>query len=282
MLHLHATVSVQPFQSGIHRPFAPRRCIRACAAEARSVSDVFRVPSGAQEAAKQAEVAVLKAYEAGVKRQQIELLLPLIGATDLDDWPGGIRQQFKAALPMVESILKAVKATTGLEGRLQAEILDQGDAVGVWYNDKILAALFPTAETLNKIQQLAEGKQLVLLINPQWQSGQVISDFGLFGRKKKEEFVQSCTKTYTLKAMRITGEDIRFLSMNGRTQLFVQEGPKSTFVQEFTDNVPSYFDLEKLLQAREGSIASMSLIERLQSEMAFNANSLKARDQNSD
>jgi len=39
---------------------------------------------------------------------QMEFLLPLIGATDLDDWPGGVRQQFKAACPMVEDILRNV------------------------------------------------------------------------------------------------------------------------------------------------------------------------------
>lgn len=38
----------------------------------------------------------------------MEFLLPLIGATDLDDWPGGVRQQFKAACPMVEEILRNV------------------------------------------------------------------------------------------------------------------------------------------------------------------------------
>jgi hypothetical protein len=47
--------------------------------------------------------AIETAWQAGVKRQSVELLLPLIGATDLDDWPGGIRQQFKAAAPLVES-----------------------------------------------------------------------------------------------------------------------------------------------------------------------------------
>ena len=45
----------------------------------------------------------MRAWQAGIRRQRIELLLPLIGATDLDDWPGGIRQQFKAALPMCAS-----------------------------------------------------------------------------------------------------------------------------------------------------------------------------------
>ncbi len=42
----------------------------------------------------------MRAWQAGIRRQRVELLLPLIGATDLDDWPGGIRQQFKAVLPM--------------------------------------------------------------------------------------------------------------------------------------------------------------------------------------
>ena len=31
----------------------------------------------------------------GISMQAIELNLPLIGATDLDDWPGGVRQQFQ-------------------------------------------------------------------------------------------------------------------------------------------------------------------------------------------
>ena len=46
----------------------------------------------------QAMNAAKRAHAAGVRRQRMELLLPLIGATDLDDWPGGIRQQFKVLL----------------------------------------------------------------------------------------------------------------------------------------------------------------------------------------
>jgi hypothetical protein len=34
----------------------------------------------------QAVTAIETAWQAGIKRQRIELLLPLIGATDLDDW----------------------------------------------------------------------------------------------------------------------------------------------------------------------------------------------------
>ena len=58
--------------------------------------------------------------------------LPGPTRADLDDWPGGIRQQFKAAAPMVEALLKGLKAKEELSGPLQAEIWDQGDAVGAW------------------------------------------------------------------------------------------------------------------------------------------------------
>ena len=45
--------------------------------------------------------------------------------------PGGIRQQFKAAMPMVETLLKKLKVQPGLEGRMNAEILDDGDWIVV-------------------------------------------------------------------------------------------------------------------------------------------------------
>lgn len=144
----------------------------------------------------QAVAAIRSAWEAGVTRQRVELLLPLIGATDLDDWPGGIRQQFKAAAPLVEQILRGLKQVEGLKGPLGAEIWDDGDAVGAWAGDNLAAVLFPTAPTLERLQRLAEergGRRLVLIVNPQWevQAG-LTSDFG-FGDKKRRrlEFVDT-------------------------------------------------------------------------------------------
>lgn len=49
-------------------------------------SRIYPLPANAEETAQQARAAAQRAWEAGVKRQRIELLLPLIGATDLDDW----------------------------------------------------------------------------------------------------------------------------------------------------------------------------------------------------
>ena len=75
----------------------------------------------------------------------------LINCTLLWLRPGGIRQQFQAATPMVEGLLRDLKQTEGLDGKLNAEILEDADCVGAWYGEKLLAILFPTADVLNKV-----------------------------------------------------------------------------------------------------------------------------------
>lgn len=54
-----------------------------------------------------------------------------------------------------------------------------------------------------------EGGILTLLVNPQWQPGQVISDFG-FGKKRQnvEKFLSGFQDVYYLKQQRILGDDI--------------------------------------------------------------------------
>lgn len=52
---------------------------------------------------------------------------------------------------MVEAVLKGLKALPELQGPLQASIWDQGDAVGAWVGDKLLAIVFPTAETMAQV-----------------------------------------------------------------------------------------------------------------------------------
>lgn len=74
----------------------------------------------------------------------------LLLSADLDDWPGGIRQQFKAASPLVEGLLKQLKALDGLQGPLGAEIWDQGDAVAAWSGERLAAVVFPTADSMDR------------------------------------------------------------------------------------------------------------------------------------
>ena len=89
-----------------------------------------RLPISPGDQADQAAAAILAAHADGATRVRVELLLPITGATDLDDWPGGVRMQAKAAMPLVERLLAAVRrGAQGLSGRLDSRVLDEGDAV---------------------------------------------------------------------------------------------------------------------------------------------------------
>jgi len=215
-------------------------------------------------------------------RQRIELLLPLVGATDLDDWPGGIQQQFKAVLPMVETLLKGLKSSDpALEGPLDAKILDQGDAVGQWKGSALAAVVFPTAQTLKNVKELAEGnRRLVLMVNPQWKGGQVVSDFGIGPwRRASEEFVATFEEVYHLSQSRISGDECRVLrSYPGDWQVHVAGADGALPCVSVEKEKPSYARLVEILKAVPGSKSSLSWDERLRSEMQFNSDSMRARD----
>lgn len=52
----------------------------------RPIGNPIQLPSSTKDQVDQAFNSVKSAWEAGVKRQCVELNLPLVGATDLDDW----------------------------------------------------------------------------------------------------------------------------------------------------------------------------------------------------
>eukprot|EP00210_Caulerpa_lentillifera_P002215 g2129.t1 len=241
----------------------------------REVSRSFSVPESPEDAADQAVQASRVAWQEGIKKQRIDFLPPLTGATDLDDWPGGIRQMFSAILPSVERFLLGLKATEGLQCPLESKILDEGDAVALWSGQKIKALLFPTSETLLQSQEIgSKDVELYLLINPQWQEGQVISDFG-FGRQKKqvEDFVNEFEFTYSLKQYRIQGRALKILRCYpDNWRVFVSENSEDTCIAEETTK-PTYQRLEEIL--KQSGLIPGSLMERIQQEFDFNIKSLK-------
>ena len=99
---------------------------------------MFALPLTPEQCVAQAAGAVLRAWEDGLRRQSLTLLLPSQGGGGGpgggpgggDGWPGGIRQQFRVALPMVEGLLRRLKGAEGLRGRITTEMLDEGDCVG--------------------------------------------------------------------------------------------------------------------------------------------------------
>jgi len=248
------------------------------------------LPQSPKEIVSQAAAACEKAYADGINLQKIELLLPLIGATDLDDWPGGIQQQFKAAVPLVEQLLKQLKTLPGLEGRLDAALLDDGDAVAAWTGNNLAAIVFPMAETLDEVQKIidrmnkkntsiATKKPLVLIINPQWTTeGQVISDFAFPPWKKaaREKLAASFRETYIYKETRMNGDLVRLLcSYPQGWQVNVATSPKDNECVMQSVEYPNYQEIDKLLRSLDWTMSSKGLMDRLQAEVEFNKRSLE-------
>lgn len=239
-------------------------------------------PRSSAEIVKQAYKACKAAWNDGISRQRIEIILPLIGATDLDDWPGGIRQQFKAAQPMVEDLLVQMKSLPGLEGPLSGKIIDDADAVGAWTGDALRLVLFPTAETIGELRKIAEAKKngLVIIANPQWTtSGQVISDFGVLPwvRKPAMELVKSFQDVYIVKQLRINGDDTRWMyTYPYGWQIFVVRGPRELTTILTTETQPSYSEVESALRSLPWTMSSKGLLDRIQAEAEFNRRSLES------
>lgn len=218
-----------------------------------------------------------------MKRQRVELLIPLIGATDLDDWPGGIRQQFKAASPMVEELLRELKKLPGLEGPLSARILDDGDAVAAWEGKNLAAVLFPTAETLGEVRKIADARPngLTIIINPQWRlDGNVVSDLGFlpWQRKSNEELVGGFQESYVLRQMRLNSDEVKLLYSFPSPWAINLRRPEAPAQNECVAQLPqrpAYKELEAILRGVSWSMSSKPLGERLQYEAAFMQNSLK-------
>lgn len=245
----------------------------------------FPLPATVDESVSQARQACQQAIKDGKSRMLLEIILPLIGATDLDDWPGGIQMQFKAAAPLVSSLLRGLVEGANAQkkdGGCRTYIIDDSDAVGGWESDEIAAVLFPTPETLNAVEALASvPDRPLLLVNAQWQPGQVVSDFGFGARKKsREDLVNTFEVVYFLKRSRILGEDVCLMRRYpGDWQVFVIDDAAGTneCVGVETDR-PSYKRLQEILKSRKGSKAGQGWFDRLVGEFKFNQNSLKNDD----
>ena len=61
-----------------------------------------------------------------------------------------MRQQFKAAQPLAEALLKQLKGVEGLRGPLSSALWDDADAVAAYTGDKLACVIFPTADTMDR------------------------------------------------------------------------------------------------------------------------------------
>ena len=105
------------------------------------------MPRSIEDQIASAVVAIGAALDAGIEVQAVELLLPSPGlalrrSDGPDDWPGGVQQQFRVVLPMVQTILTRVKQRPDLQGRMEPTFLDEADAVAMWEGPTFGAVVF--------------------------------------------------------------------------------------------------------------------------------------------
>lgn len=201
-----------------------------------------RLPTSVDDQIRQASESIKRATASNKYRHIIRLLLPVIGATDLDDWPGGSRQQMEAANPLVQSILKRLYNDNDDSNiNIQTIIIDESDGVAALYSqglnskDDSCTILLPTAETITETIQTSIEKQVgnnrnLILVNPQWRRK---TDFGgnnFFGNNNKKDKIinyieEQYIPTFSLTNFICEGEAIRVLrTYPGPWRIFLQIG----------------------------------------------------------
>lgn len=244
--------------------------------DGEGIALLTQIPSTPEACALQAAASVLLAWNDGIRRQKLELLIPQ-KSSGMDGWPGGIRQQFRQILPLITSVLQVIKQNKDLEGRITPEWIDEGDCVAAWQSERLAAVVFPTGEALQDIRRIDDalsGRRLMLVMNAQWQPrGQVISDFGVGAKRKKaEDFVASFEDTYHLSRVGVFGDDVRILrAYPGPWQVYFMSKDKKPKLLTCDVKQPTYERILDLLKAVPGSRASKTWFDRAMSVGLFNS-----------
>lgn len=204
-----------------------------------------RLPTSVEDQVRQAAESLKRATADGAHRHLIRLLLPVIGATELDDWPGGTRQQMEAACPLLESVLQQADISNDNSARdnnkfvIRKNIIDESDGVAILMTqaaearDDSCTVLLPTADTVRQSVRALDTqvgpKRNLILVNPQYRRR---TDFGgVFGSNDATviDYVEGFTPTFSLTNLICEGESIRILrTYPGPWRLFVREEDSST------------------------------------------------------
>ena len=250
---------------------AHRTCAAAGEGELRP-----ELPRSAATQVRLASAATQRALADGLGAQRVELELPLIGATDLDDWPGGTRQQLRALQPLLMQLLTLFH---GSSTQVATTVLDEADAVSLFTTQTHRAVTFVTADTLQEVQKLVanDPQGCLLLVNSSWNN----EDFGWgpFTNTPLKSFAQSLSETFSLRPLRIRGQDMRILRAYPSPYVVFALGidgerEKSEAIGS-TPERPTYSEVEALLgRLGSRSIANADLATRLRYEVAFNKDTL--------
>jgi hypothetical protein len=173
------------------------------AAAADDPTDKLYIPVSFDEMVRQSSSAMKDAYENGVTRQMVRILLPRSPESDQlgqliendaewdmrsailvppdETWQGGIMQLYRAASIAARGMLREYSKNVGggVPPRLEEDrsVDESGvDGIGLWLTqgasaqDDVSCFVQPSQETIDAIESISNqaGGRLVALLNPQW------------------------------------------------------------------------------------------------------------------
>ena len=210
--------AVDAFCTSQHQPSVRlwRRDLRSTNDDDLSELLTARLPTSVEDQVRQASESIKRASQDGIHRHGVRLLLPVIGATELDDWPGGARQMMEAAYPLVTQIMNGV---VGSSLDFKEILLDQSDGVYALLGQASEAkkdscsVLLPSADNLKLLQDMDSQvgpTRDYSVVNSQWKR---TSDFGSFlgVDEKAVNYVESFSPSFSLTNLVCEGESIRIL-----------------------------------------------------------------------
>ena len=188
-----------------------------------------RFPTSPEDQVRQAAISLKEATKDGLSRHSVRLLLPIIGATELDDWPGGAKQMMEAAAPLMRDVMtlqqEDKKDENGAivekaEFSIAESIIDEADGVRALFGqaaspkDDSCTVLLPSGDTVPKLLELGKqvgDKRNLVLVNTQWNRK---TDFGnafFGGRDEKVQFVEGFQPTFHCSNIMVEGDIVRIL-----------------------------------------------------------------------
>ena len=132
---------------------------------------LLRTPSSIIEMMKDVSFSLIEARKDRIPVVRVDIPLPVTGGTELDDWPGGIKQKYATLKPMLAETMKGLNFTDG-DIAAKNYLGEDGkvDAVGVWEGNGYRIVCFPTPSSIPMLQkslQWSDGSTLLVLVNQQ-------------------------------------------------------------------------------------------------------------------
>lgn len=133
------------------------------------------------------------------------MTLTISGGTELDDWPGGIKQKYATLYPMIAETMKALNFSPS-EIRKREYLggeMGEDDAVGIWsdLDQQICICCFPTPDTIPAIIEYKKWiniNSIFVIINQQFFLDPLSKD-------ESKNFLSSAEIVYRLESLNMRG-----------------------------------------------------------------------------